>query len=80
MEANKMLSQGFTQLQTQKLNLTQSLAQSIQLLQFDIEELNKYLDEAALDNPFLVVRRRTYPVAAKMISLNNCPSHRNIRW
>ncbi|WP_125606599.1 RNA polymerase factor sigma-54 [Lapidilactobacillus bayanensis] len=69
-----MLGQGLVQSQTQRLNLTQSLQQSIQLLQFDVEELDKYLDEAALNNPFLVVHQKTRPLATQVDFFEQLPA------
>ncbi len=71
-----MLSQGLTQSQTQRLNLTQTLQQSIQLLQFDVEELDKYLDEATLNNPFLIVNKKTRPVMKQIDFFEQLPAPR----
>lgn len=60
-----MLGQRFIQSQTQQLNLTYSLRQSIQLLQFDIEDLDKYLNEAALNNPLLIIRKKSSSVVTQ---------------
>lgn len=65
LEAHMMLNQGLTQVQAQKLNLTQSLQQSIQLLQFDAEELDEFLEEASLNNPFLQIRRKSNSLIAQ---------------
>lgn len=41
--------------QSQRLILTQSMLQSLELLQFSLAELQVYLQEAALSNPILSV-------------------------
>ncbi|HIY57424.1 MAG TPA: RNA polymerase factor sigma-54 [Candidatus Tetragenococcus pullicola] len=48
------------QKQTQKLAMTQQLQQSIQVLQFTTEELSKYLENQALENPLLEVSSPNY--------------------
>ena len=51
------LGQGFRQQQrqSQKLAMTQRLQQSIQMLQFNVEELRDFLTQKALENPLIDV-------------------------
>lgn len=49
-----------TQKQTQKLALTQKLQQSIQVLQYSVEELSAFVDSEALDNPLIEVIEPNY--------------------
>lgn len=48
------------QKQTQKLAMTQKLQQSIQVLQFSMDELVDYIDNQALENPLLDVTEPNY--------------------
>lgn len=43
------------QKQVQRLAMTQTLQQSIQILQYNVEELQKFLDQKALENPLITV-------------------------
>ncbi|GEL14666.1 RNA polymerase factor sigma-54 [Pediococcus cellicola] len=43
------------QKQVQRLAMTQTLQQSIQILQYNVEELQKFLDQKALENPLISV-------------------------
>lgn len=54
------MKQRLEQKQVQKLVLTQTLKQSIELLQYSQLELENKLEEIAKDNPFLVVKKRNY--------------------
>lgn len=51
------LGPGFRQQQrqSQKLAMTQRLQQSIQMLQFNVEELRDFLTQKALENPLIDV-------------------------
>lgn len=55
------LNQGFTQQQTQvqKMAMTQQLQQSIQILQFNTDELQTFIQNKALENPLLEVNVST---------------------
>ncbi|WEG74065.1 RNA polymerase factor sigma-54 [Vagococcus intermedius] len=55
------LNQGFTQQQTQvqKMAMTQQLQQSIQILQFNTDELQIFIQNKALENPLLEVNVST---------------------
>ena len=62
MEKNFMvMKQGFTQNQTQqqkqvqRLAMTQTLQQSIQMLQYNAEELQNFLKQKEMDNPLITV-------------------------
>ncbi|GMA09170.1 RNA polymerase sigma-54 factor [Tetragenococcus halophilus subsp. flandriensis] len=48
------------QTQTQKLAMTQKLQQSIQILQYNTEDLIDYIDNKALENPLLEVVEQSY--------------------
>ncbi len=48
------------QTQTQKLAMTQKLQQSIQILQYNTEDLIDYIDNKALENPLLEVVEPSY--------------------
>lgn len=48
------------QSQTQKLAMTQKLQQSIQILQYNTEDLIDYIDNKALENPLLEVMEPSY--------------------
>ncbi|MDN6154033.1 MAG: RNA polymerase factor sigma-54 [Tetragenococcus halophilus] len=48
------------QTQTQKLAMTQKLQQSIQILQYNTEDLIDYIDNKALENPLLEVMEPSY--------------------
>ncbi|GMQ73388.1 hypothetical protein TEHSL10_10220 [Tetragenococcus halophilus] len=48
------------QSQTQKLAMTQKLQQSIQILQYNTEDLIDYIDNKALENPLLEVIEPSY--------------------
>ncbi|HLQ41088.1 MAG TPA: RNA polymerase factor sigma-54 [Tetragenococcus sp.] len=48
------------QKQTQKLAMTQKLQQSIQVLQYNAEELTEFIDNKSLENPLLEVTQPTY--------------------
>ncbi len=48
------------QKQTQKLAMTQQLQQSIQVLQFTTEELTKYMENQALENPLIEITPPVY--------------------
>ena len=39
--------------QTQKLSMTPELIQAIQILQYNNQELNEYIDKELLENPIL---------------------------
>ena len=43
--------------QSQRLLLTQTMLQSLEILQMPVSELQSYLEEAALSNPLLDVER-----------------------
>ena len=48
------------QKQTQKLAMTQKLQQSIQVLQFSMEELTHFIESQSLENPLLEVGQPDY--------------------
>lgn len=56
-----VMKQGFTQNQTQqqkqvqRLAMTQTLQQSIQMLQYNAEELQNFLKQKEMDNPLITV-------------------------
>ena len=57
------LEQGFSQeqKQVQKLAMTQRMQQSIQVLKYNTEDLQTYLKQKELDNPFISIsREKTY--------------------
>ncbi len=56
---------GQTQSQTQKLKMTTELRQSIQLLQYDIQELNEFLYETSLENPLLKIHENISDIKRK---------------
>lgn len=47
--------------QSQRLLLTQTMLQSLEILQMPVSELQSYLEEAALSNPLLDVERPHAP-------------------
>ena len=55
------IKQGFSQNQTQqqkqlqRLAMTQTLQQSIQMLQYNVEELQNFLKQKEMDNPLITV-------------------------
>jgi RNA polymerase sigma-54 factor len=57
------LKAGLWQQQTLKLTMTQELSQAIALLQYSAQELTEFLENKALENPFITIgdasRRRT---------------------
>ena len=55
------LEQGFSQeqRQVQKLAMTQRMQQSIQVLRYNAEDLQTYLKQQELDNPFISVNLAT---------------------
>lgn len=55
MKFEQQVRQEQAQKQAQKLVFTQQLTQSIQMLQFNIEELQSFLESKALENPLLEV-------------------------
>lgn len=54
------MKQRLEQKQVQKLILTQTLKQSIELLQYSQLELQEKLEEIAKENPFLVVKKKNF--------------------
>jgi len=52
------MKQKIEQRQIQKLVLTQTLKQSIELLQYSQLELQEKLEEEAKDNPFLTIKKK----------------------
>lgn len=56
------LEQGFSQQQKQiqKLAMTQKMQQSIQILKYNIDELQNFLKQKELENPFISVSTQTY--------------------
>lgn len=48
------------QKQTQKLAMTQRLQQSIQVLQFSIDELTEFVEAEALENPLIEISQPNY--------------------
>ncbi|WP_368251892.1 RNA polymerase factor sigma-54 [Enterococcus sp. 2201sp1_2201st1_B8_2201SCRN_220225] len=60
-----------TQKQTQKLALTQKLQQSIQVLQYSVEELTNFVDNAALENPLIEVTEANYTLNYSKPKSNN---------
>ncbi|WP_282708834.1 RNA polymerase factor sigma-54 [Ligilactobacillus sp. Marseille-Q7487] len=56
------LNQGFEQQQQQKqlqkLALTQQMRQSIQMLKYNAEDLQKFLIQKELENPFIIVKKQ----------------------
>ncbi|MFN3603667.1 MAG: RNA polymerase factor sigma-54 [Leptonema sp. (in: bacteria)] len=54
------MKQRLEQKQLQKLILTQTLKQSIELLQYSQQELEEKLEEIAKENPFLVIKKKNY--------------------
>ncbi|UPO90137.1 RNA polymerase factor sigma-54 [Niallia sp. Man26] len=63
------------QKQSQKLIMTQSLQQSIEILRFSNEELNEFLQEKSLENPFLDVNIVSDFVNVPVRSSNQNASH-----
>mgnify|MGYP001249771460 CR=1 FL=1 len=59
---NPELNLNLKQHQTQRLNLTQQLQQSIALLQKNQEELTEFVVEKAMENPLVEVIRPIAPV------------------
>ncbi|MDP4107827.1 MAG: RNA polymerase sigma-54 factor, partial [Bacillota bacterium] len=49
------LKAGLWQQQTLKLTMTQELSQAIALLQYSAQELNEFLENKALENPFITI-------------------------
>ena len=48
------------QTQTQKLLMTQSLQQSLQVLHFSIDELNQYIKSQSMENPLIEIKEANY--------------------
>ena len=55
MAVKQNLGQSQQQKQIQKLAMTQSLQQSIQILQYNVEELQSFLKQKELENPLITV-------------------------
>ena len=51
------------QKQSQKLAMTQSLQQSIQVLQFSIDELAEFVETKAMENPLIEVSEANYALS-----------------
>ncbi|GAA3017190.1 RNA polymerase factor sigma-54 [Tetragenococcus solitarius] len=60
MKFEQQFSQQQAQTQTQKLAMTQKLQQSIQILQYNTEDLIDFIDNKALENPLLEVIQPSY--------------------
>ena len=52
--------QQVSQKQTQKLLMTQSLQQSLQVLHFSIDELNQYIKSQSMENPLIEIKEANY--------------------
>ncbi|MFC6180454.1 RNA polymerase factor sigma-54 [Lactiplantibacillus daowaiensis] len=63
------------QRQSQKLAMTQRLQQSIQMLQFNVEELRDFLTQKALENPLIDVDTNWNANHASLTAAQNMPSH-----
>lgn len=48
------------QTQTQKLLMTQTLQQSLQVLHFSIDELNQYIKSQSMENPLIEIKEANY--------------------
>ena len=51
-----MLSQRLNQKQVQKLAMTQQMQQSIKVLKYNADELNSYIKQKELENPFIKIK------------------------
>ena len=71
------LGQGFRQQQrqSQKLAMTQRLQQSIQMLQFNVEELRDFLTQKALENPLIDVDTNWNANHASLSAAKNVATH-----
>ncbi|AVK64553.1 RNA polymerase factor sigma-54 [Lactobacillus sp. CBA3606] len=71
------LGPGFRQQQrqTQKLAMTQRLQQSIQMLQFNVEELRDFLTQKALENPLIDVDTNWNANHASLSTAKNVTAH-----
>lgn len=71
------IKQGFSQNQTQqqkqvqRLAMTQTLQQSIQMLQYNVEELQDFLKQKELDNPLITVEMTTEKPTSKISGDSN---------
>jgi len=63
------------QRQTQKLAMTQRLQQSIQMLQFNVEELRDFLTQKALENPLIDVDTNWNSNHASLSAAKNVSAH-----
>ena len=70
------LQQDFSQQQNQiqKLAMTQSMQQSIRMLKFSADELQSFLKQQELENPFIVVNPRRQGSSANVISTTSAAS------
>ncbi|MGX7058687.1 RNA polymerase factor sigma-54 [Vagococcus humatus] len=67
--------------QQQKLALTQELQQSIQMLQYNGEELNRFLESKALENPLLdvsITTEEAFPMQKSYHNSGDSDEERNI--
>lgn len=70
-----------TQQQTQKLAMTQELQQSIQMLQYNTEDLLSFLENKSLENPLLEVKIETDEmILPKKISTSNHSDDQKTEW
>lgn len=65
--------------QTQKLAMTQELQQSIQMLQYNTEDLLSFLDMKTLENPLMEVKIETDDYDSPIKSINNYQQSDNDR-
>jgi len=63
------------QRQTQKLAMTQRLQQSIQMLQFNVEELRDFLTQKALENPLIDIDTNWNSNHASLSAAKNVSAH-----
>lgn len=70
-----------TQQQTQKLAMTQELQQSIQMLQYNTEDLLSFLENKSLENPLLEVKIETDEmILPKKTSTSNHSDDQKTEW
>ena len=71
------MGQKQVQSQTQKLMLTQTLRQSLELLNYSSQELEAFLQQKQQENPLLTIRTRT-PLTVSNEITNQIPTNRSV--
>jgi RNA polymerase sigma-54 factor len=65
------------QIQTQKLMMTQTLRQSLEILNFSSQELENFLEQKQQENPLLTVRTRTPLIVSNKVT-NQIPTRLSV--